>query len=83
MDKTSGQGGISDEEYTAEVRNFNPVNFDANAIAKPAKDTGMKYINIPSKHHDGFAMYDSKSNDFNFKSFCTHSPIHSRFVAFK
>ena len=56
---------ISDKEYMAEAKNFNPVNFDAKAIAKLAKDAGMKYIIITSKHHDGFAMYDSKSNDFN------------------
>ena len=35
------------------------------AIAQLAKDAGMKYIIITSKHHDGFAMYHSKANDFN------------------
>lgn len=59
------RAGIPDEEYMAEANNFNPVNFDAKAIAKLAKDAGMKYIIVTSKHHDGFAMYDSKSNDFN------------------
>ncbi|GAA0880815.1 hypothetical protein GCM10009119_37850 [Algoriphagus jejuensis] len=59
------RAGISVEEYMAEAKNFNPVNFDAKAIAKLAKDAGMKYIVVTSKHHDGFAMYDSKSNNFN------------------
>lgn len=59
------RAGIPPAEYMAEAKNFNPVNFDAQAIAKLAKDAGMKYIVITSKHHDGFAMYDSKSNDFN------------------
>jgi alpha-L-fucosidase len=59
------RAGISDKEYMSEAKNFNPVNFDAKAIAKLAKDAGMKYIIITSKHHDGFAMYESKSNDFN------------------
>jgi len=59
------RAGIPVDEYMAEAKNFNPVNFDANAIAKLAKDAGMKYIVVTSKHHDGFAMYDSKSNDFN------------------
>ncbi|MBM1105014.1 alpha-L-fucosidase [Aurantibacter crassamenti] len=59
------RAGIPVEEYKAETKNFNPVNFDATAIAQLAKDAGMKYIVITSKHHDGFAMYDSKSNDFN------------------
>lgn len=63
--KHPAMAGISDEEYKAEARNFNPINFNAMAIAKLAKDAGMKYIVITSKHHDGFAMYDSKCNDFN------------------
>ncbi len=63
--KHPARANIPVEEYMAEARNFNPVNFDALAIAKLAKDAGMKYIIITSKHHDGFAMYESKSNDFN------------------
>lgn len=59
------RANISPEEYMAEAKNFNPVNFDAKGIAKLAKDAGMKYIVVTAKHHDGFAMYDSKSNDFN------------------
>ena len=59
------RANIPVEEYKAEAKNFNPVNFNAKAIAQLAKDAGMKYIVITSKHHDGFAMYDSKSNDFN------------------
>ncbi|MEQ8556528.1 MAG: alpha-L-fucosidase [Cyclobacteriaceae bacterium] len=59
------RAGIPADEYMAEAKNFNPVNFDAMAIAQLAKDAGMKYIVITSKHHDGFAMYDSKVNDFN------------------
>jgi len=53
------------EEYKATAKYFNPVNFDAMAIAQLAKDAGMKYIIITSKHHDGFAMYGSKVNKFN------------------
>ncbi len=53
------------DEYQALAKDFNPVKFDANAIAKLAKDAGMKYIVITSKHHDGFAMYHSKVNKFN------------------
>jgi len=59
------RANIPVDEYMAEAKNFDPVNFDAKAIAQLAKDAGMKYIVVTSKHHDGFAMYDSKSNDFN------------------
>ena len=57
--------GIPVDEYKELAKTFNPSKFDPKAIAQLAKDAGMKYIVITSKHHDGFAMYDSKSNDFN------------------
>ena len=53
------------DEYMALAKDFNPVKFDADVIAKLARDAGMKYIVITSKHHDGFAMYHSKVNKFN------------------
>lgn len=52
-------------EYKATARSFNPVDFDARKIAQLAKDAGMKYIIITSKHHDGFAMFDSSCDPFN------------------
>lgn len=57
--------GIPIDEYQALAGEFNPVKFDANAIARLARDAGMKYIVITAKHHDGFAMYHSKANEFN------------------
>ena len=44
---------------------FNPVEFNAKEWVQMAKDAGMKYITITSKHHDGFAMYDSKVSDYD------------------
>jgi len=44
---------------------FNPTQFDPVAWVQMAKDAGMKYITITSKHHDGFAMFDSKVSDYN------------------
>jgi alpha-L-fucosidase len=52
-------------EYKALVSRFNPTQFSATAIVGLAKSAGMKYIVITSKHHDGFAMFDSKNNHFN------------------
>ena len=57
--------GIPVDEYKQLAKRFNPTDFDAKAIAKLAKDAGMKYVVITAKHHDGFAMYDSKACDFN------------------
>ncbi|WP_199271521.1 alpha-L-fucosidase [Cellulophaga sp. L1A9] len=56
---------IPHQEYMEVAKDFNPTKFDAKAIAKLAKDAGMKYIIITSKHHEGFAMFDSKASDFN------------------
>jgi alpha-L-fucosidase len=44
---------------------FNPISFDAAEWVSLAKAAGMKYITITSKHHDGFAMFDSKVSDYN------------------
>ncbi|WP_316814955.1 alpha-L-fucosidase [Pedobacter nyackensis] len=44
---------------------FNPVNFNAEEWILAAKKAGMHYFIITAKHHDGFAMYDSKVSDFN------------------
>lgn len=44
---------------------FNPVEFDPKEWVAIAKAAGMKYITITSKHHDGFAMFDSKVSDYD------------------
>jgi alpha-L-fucosidase len=46
--------------YEQLAKQFNPVKFNAEEWVQLAKDAGMKYIVITSKHHDGFALYDSK-----------------------
>ncbi len=56
---------ITRADYLTLAHQFNPVLFDADAWARQAKEAGMKYMIITSKHHDGFAMYDSKISDFN------------------
>ena len=52
-------------DYKALAGKFNPVGFSAHDIVALAKAAGMKYIVITAKHHDGFAMFDSKVNAFN------------------
>jgi len=52
-------------EYQAYAKDFNPVNFDPAKFVAAAKSAGMKYIVITSKHHDGFAMFDSKASKWN------------------
>ena len=55
-------------EYAALAEEFNPVKFNAREIVKLAKDAGMKYIVITSKHHDGFGMFRSELTDWCIKS---------------
>src|SRR6185503_4455057 len=52
-------------EYEKLAPRFNPTEFNAAEWVSLAKAAGMKYITITSKHHDGFAMFDSKVSDWN------------------
>ena len=52
-------------EYEKFATSFTAENFDADKIVRLAKDCGMKYVVFTSKHHDGFAMYDSQVDDYN------------------
>ncbi len=53
------------KEYALIANDFNPVDFNAEEWVKAAKYAGMKYLVYTTKHHDGFAMYDSQCSDFN------------------
>ena len=44
---------------------FNPSKFDAREWARIAKDAGMGYVVITTKHHDGFALWDSAASDYD------------------
>jgi alpha-L-fucosidase len=52
-------------EYEKLAGQFNPVKFDAEQWVQIAKNAGMKYIVITSKHHDGFCMWDSKVTNYD------------------
>ena len=52
------------EEYESAMHEFNPVEFDPDAIVSLAKETGMEYICFTAKHHDGFCMFDSEYTDY-------------------
>src|SRR5512132_3095282 len=52
-------------DYEKLPAQFNPIAFDPAEWVALAKSAGMKYITITSKHHDGFAMFDSKVSDYN------------------
>ncbi len=56
---------ISNKEMIDIAKNFNPKKFNAEELVKFAKDCGFKYIVFTAKHHDGFAMFNSKVSDYN------------------
>ena len=53
------------KEYEKFAAQFNPVKFNAEEWVSIAKNAGMKYIVITSKHHDGFSLWDSKVTDYD------------------
>lgn len=56
---------ISIAEYQKLAPKFNPTEFNAAEWVSLAKNAGMKYITITSKHHDGFAMWATKQSKWN------------------
>ncbi|MBM3458322.1 MAG: alpha-L-fucosidase [Armatimonadetes bacterium] len=57
--------GIPISEYEKLPGRFNPTGFQAREWVSMAKQAGMRYITITSKHHDGFAMYDSRLTKYD------------------
>ena len=53
------------DQYEKYATQFNPVKFDADQWAQLAKDAGMKYLVITSKHHDGFCMFKTCTTKYN------------------
>lgn len=62
---------IPTAEYDQLYKRFNPVEFDADAWVRMLKDSGFRYLTFVPKHHDGFAMWDTKTTD--------HSIMHTPF----
>lgn len=69
---------IPKDEYALLAQQFDPKLFDARHIASKAKQWGMKYICFTAKHHDGFALFDTRVSDFNSVK---ASPCQRDFVA--
>lgn len=56
---------LDNAEYEKYMHTFNPVNYNPEEWVLLAKNAGMKYICITTKHHDGFCMWDTKYTDYN------------------
>ncbi|MEE3477150.1 MAG: alpha-L-fucosidase, partial [Candidatus Cryptobacteroides sp.] len=57
------------KEYATLAGEFNPYLFDADRWVEDAMHAGMKYLVITTKHHEGFAMFDSKCSNYTLKAF--------------
>lgn len=57
--------GLTVQDYEKLAPQFNPTEFDPADWVSLAKAAGMKYITITTKHHDGFAMFDSKLSNWD------------------
>ncbi len=64
-EQIQAHAGIYSDTYEQITRQFNPVNWNADSIALLAQQAGMRSIVLTSKHHDGFAMFNSAYTDFD------------------
>lgn len=56
---------IPESEYLKVAHDFTAENFDPDEICGLAKDAGMHYVLMTTKHHDGFCMFDTETTDYN------------------
>ncbi|MFE6995014.1 alpha-L-fucosidase [Microbacterium sp. NPDC057659] len=61
---------LTDDEYRPYTEHFAPDLFDARALARRAKETGMGYVVLTTKHHDGFCLWDTDETDFSSITSC-------------
>lgn len=71
------RGKIRVKEYAKLASRFTAEKFDADFITDMALNAGMKYINLTTRHHDSFCLFDSKYTDFK----STNSPAKRDLVA--
>jgi alpha-L-fucosidase len=56
------------EEYTRLKDIFNPIGFDASEWVRTAKNAGMQYITLITRHHDGFSLWETRQSDWSIAS---------------
>ena len=72
--------GIDKEEYEKYADQFMPEEGCCRKWAKLAKQSGMKYMVLTTRHHEGFSLWDSKVNPFNSVNYGCHRDIVKEFV---
>lgn len=72
------QHKIDNDTYAELIKSFDASGFDARAIARMAKESGVRYITLTTRHHDGFSLFDTRGLS-NFDA--PHSPVGRDLVA--
>jgi alpha-L-fucosidase len=66
---------ITVKNYSRLAQFFNPIDFNASQWVSMARNAGMKYITLITRHHDGFSLWDTKYSDFNIMNTPYHQDI--------
>lgn len=74
---------ITQSEYEAYAKEFNPIDYDPRAWARLAKEAGMKYAVLTTKHHEGFCLFDSAYTDFKSTTVCGRDLVAEYVEAFR
>ena len=61
---------ITEQDYDTYFKHFDPDLYDPGVWAREARNAGMKYFVVTTKHHDGFCLFDSKLTDYS----ASHTP---------
>ncbi|MBO5198417.1 MAG: alpha-L-fucosidase [Lachnospiraceae bacterium] len=72
--------GIPVDEYAKLADQFAPKEGAAEEWVRTAKEAGMKYCVLTTRHHEGFSLWDSKVNPFNSVNLGPHRDIVREFV---
>ncbi len=64
-------GQYSRADYEGQMQRFNPSSFNARDLARLARRAGMRYLVLTTKHHDGFAMFDTEVSNYSVM----HGPL--------
>lgn len=76
------QGPIPQAEYERLTATFTAEDFDAGSIARLAREAGMKYITLTTRHHDGFSLYDTRGlSDYDAPHSAAGRDLVAEFVA--
>lgn len=71
---------IADSSYDSLIHRFDPVDFNATKWAAMAKQMGVKYVTITTKHHEGFCLWPTKYTSFNISNTPYHKDLLKQFV---